>query len=202
MKKSILLLVPPILIIFLLSCQQEKNTASEISPQKLKKIVTSGKKATAALTTTLKKELFTAIGQSGTVAAIDICRTSAIKLTDSLISTMPGIANLKRTTLKYRNPENAPDKTDMEVLELYEKVLLSGDSIPDFQVREITQNNKKMYFYYQPLMVQPLCLNCHGNESHLTPEIKDILAKNYPEDTAIGYKAGQFRGAIRVTIND
>jgi hypothetical protein len=54
--------------------------------------------------------------------------------------------------------------------------------------------------YYAPLMVAPLCVQCHGAAEALEPGVREILRDRYPDDRATGYAAGDFRGVIRVSI--
>ena len=48
--------------------------------------------------------------------------------------------------------------------------------------------------YAEPLVIQPVCLTCHGAE--VGPEIKAAIAERYPQDQATGYKLGELRGVI------
>jgi len=56
----------------------------------------------------------------------------------------------------------------------------------------IIKNNKEIY--YKPIYIKKVCLKCHG--SHLSPAVKKILNKFYPNDKAIQYKEGDFRWFI------
>ena len=48
------------------------------------------------------------------------------------------------------------------------------------------------------LPTQGLCLNCHGSEDKMAPEVKARLSELYPNDKATGYSEGQIRGALTV----
>ena len=41
-----------------------------------------------------------------------------------------------------------------------------------------------------------LCLNCHGPQASLSAAVREKLAALYPQDKAVGYTAGQIRGAM------
>ena len=45
---------------------------------------------------------------------------------------------------------------------------------------------------------QPMCLQCHGKPADMKDNVKAILAKEYPEDKAVGYSLGEIRGAISI----
>jgi len=44
----------------------------------------------------------------------------------------------------------------------------------------------------------PLCLQCHGMEEDLAPDVVEQLTKLYPDDTATGFSQGDLRGAFVV----
>ena len=50
--------------------------------------------------------------------------------------------------------------------------------------------------YAEPIIVQPMCLACHGES--LAPEIAAKISEAYPDDQATGFKVGDFRGVFWV----
>jgi hypothetical protein len=48
--------------------------------------------------------------------------------------------------------------------------------------------------YVEPILVQPLCLTCHGDP--LAPDIAARIDELYPEDRAVGYEIGDLRGVF------
>jgi len=58
-----------------------------------------------------------------------------------------------------------------------------------------------MVRFYKPIMLQPICLNCHGPEEQLLPELKTTLDELYPEDQARNFKVGDLRGVFRVEMD-
>jgi hypothetical protein len=57
----------------------------------------------------------------------------------------------------------------------------------------------KEFHYAKPILMQAMCLACHGNSEHISPEVKTKLSELYPTDKAINYQAGQLRGAVVLT---
>jgi hypothetical protein len=98
---------------------------------------------------------------------------------------------IRRTTLKPRNPANAPDETDRGVLEKLAAMSPPGATI---------EWQDEVARYYQPLIVQEVCLNCHGDPASFPAELTEKLADLYPDDQATGYALGDFRGVIRVDV--
>jgi hypothetical protein len=47
----------------------------------------------------------------------------------------------------------------------------------------------------------PACLNCHGNaEKDIATKTLEVIMQKYPNDLAIGYKEGDFRGLWKITF--
>jgi hypothetical protein len=58
--------------------------------------------------------------------------------------------------------------------------------------------------YYKPILVQAMCLNCHGSvPDQIQPDVLAKIDSLYPGDLARGYRDGQLRGAwhLRFTRN-
>ncbi|MBU0678495.1 MAG: DUF3365 domain-containing protein [Verrucomicrobia bacterium] len=64
------------------------------------------------------------------------------------------------------------------------------------------ENGHEYFVYYKPLIVQPICLQCHGDPETFSPAVRTILEERYPEDNAVGYRAGDLRGLIKVKMTD
>jgi hypothetical protein len=54
--------------------------------------------------------------------------------------------------------------------------------------------------YFKPIVVQELCLTCHGNKESFSPELKTALKEKYPDDKAVDYRPGDLRGMWSVTF--
>ncbi|MHC4270271.1 MAG: Tll0287-like domain-containing protein [Planctomycetota bacterium] len=104
---------------------------------------------------------------------------------------------LKQTSLKLRNPSNAPDKWEKNILELFSSSKYpKGEGFGEM----IGANVKKVYRYMQPIYVDTACIQCHGNKEAVRPEIMQFLKRKYPHDQALGYKEGDLRGGISITL--
>ncbi len=64
----------------------------------------------------------------------------------------------------------------------------------------MSRNGSSFYRYYRPLKVGKVCLTCHGPVETLDPELRKTLKELYPEDRATGYRAGDLRGVVSVTL--
>jgi hypothetical protein len=49
--------------------------------------------------------------------------------------------------------------------------------------------------------VQEKCLACHGDPAEIDPAVRQVVAVTFPADAAVGYRAGDLRGAISVRVS-
>ena len=141
----------------------------------------------------LKAELTAAIAAGGPVAAINVCHTRAPQIAAQL--SQESGAQVGRTALRVRNPANAPDGTERQVLEQFSAELSSGKA--QEAVFEIDRGGQVERRYMRAIPTDALCLTCHGQS--LAPEVAAAIARDYPGDQATGFEQGQLRGAFVVT---
>ena len=155
------------------------------------------KKITGAFFNELKAELTKGMKAGGPVAAISVCKSLA-----------PGIAEkhstnsgweVGRTSLKLRNPDNAPDSWEIEVLQQFEERRAKGEGPDTLAYAEIVEEDDGKYYRFMKGIVMPPmeklpCLKCHGE--NIDPKTAATLDQLYPQDKARGYKVGQVRGAF------
>ena len=158
-------------------------------------VVELGSSAVDALVGTLVTRLSGAMSHGGAVSAIEFCSTSASELTAG-VSAEQGL-EVKRTSLRYRNPANAPDEAETEALRYFAAQLDETGSLP---AEWVQRSGRDEYRYYRPLTVAAPCLGCHGTVSEIGSDVQAILDERYPEDQATDYAAGDFRGLVRVSI--
>ncbi len=136
----------------------------------------------------------------GPVAAIAVCKNEAIEIGSRIDA--PLSVELKRTSLKFRNPANAPDEYEQRALVHYQALTSAGEALPPVFIQKIITDEQPCFYFYKPLRVKSLCLICHGDPAKFAPDLRQALAKNYPGDRATGYAEGDFRGLVRVKIID
>lgn len=141
---------------------------------------------------TLKPMLKKAITEKGPVHAIEVCSTEAPKIARSL-GELSGW-EIKRVSLKARNPNAKPDDWETKQLALFDKLQKQGVPGKTLNVWSLEQNR---FRYLQAQTTQGLCLVCHGQ--NIAPNVKKALAKHYPNDEATGYQLGEVRGAISLS---
>ncbi|WP_457640721.1 Tll0287-like domain-containing protein [Persephonella sp.] len=196
MKKILLTAVAVGITGFLYSCGVK---TADMSPEKKAKIEEIGETASKKLLKTLKGELIEAL-KRGPLHAIDVCSKKAIDLTKQVEQELNRGIKIKRTSFKYRNPKNAPDEYEKDALAYFEKAIKEKKPLPKFYIQKVKENGKTYYRYYKPLKVMPVCLTCHGKLQNMDPKLQTKLLKLYPQDKAVNYEEGDFRGVIRVSI--
>ncbi len=144
----------------------------------------------------LKKEVKAKMKEDPTGnLAMGFCSTKAQEITEEVNDKLPDYASVRRTALKVRNSKNAPDTTDTEVMQAYQKAIEAGKFSPkDIRVVE----TKDTYRVYKPLVTKAMCLKCHG--TNISDDIQAVLKKVYPKDQATGFKEGDLRGVIVAEI--
>ncbi|MEX2471107.1 MAG: DUF3365 domain-containing protein [Gemmatimonadota bacterium] len=154
-----------------------------------------GREAAGRLAATLMQQLSTEMAEGGPEAAIEFCSDEAMDLTHG-VNTALGDLDVKRTSTRVRNPENAPDALEQAALSHFESEI-EGGSLPENWIQTAGDDELR---YYQPLIVNEMCTQCHGPADALQPAVRTRLETLYPQDRAIGYAPGDFRGLIRVAI--
>ncbi len=142
---------------------------------------------------TLKSELLKALQAGGPLTALAVCNEQAPVKTMAISEKHE--LEIGRTSLKVRNPQNAPDDWEMKVLKMFEERKANGENPTQLEYYEVIDNaGKKQVRYMKAIPVAPPCLTCHGAE--ITPDITTKLKVLYPKDQATGFKMGDLRGAF------
>jgi hypothetical protein len=116
------------------------------------------------------------------VAAIDVCKLRAPAIAAGLTL---DTASVGRSSHKLRNPANAPAPWMQEAIDHY---LTQPSDLEPVTV----QLEDGRIGYAEPIVTQPVCLLCHGE--NLSPVVVTKLEQLYPADQATGFRAGDFRG--------
>ena len=183
MKRAVLLL--------LVSCQFGLATGDSIEERTV-----ACRAVAAGFMSTLKAELAKAMREGGPVHAIKVCKNRAPEIAaQKSRATGWGVA---RTSLKVRNPANAPDGWERRVLESFEARRARGEHVKTLEHGEIvTENGKRFFRYMKAIQTRGICLRCHGTK--IDSAVSTALREFYPQDKATGFNLGDIRGAFTVT---
>ena len=180
----------PLLIVLLLSCTENKK---EVSDDQLNAMRVSASDFMKDLKSILIKE----IQSGGLLQAVSVCSDTAQLLTNNF-GVERGIF-IRRVSVKNRNPNIFPDDFEKRILNQFELLHQNNEINSNTEFYEIVSEGDYNYLrYMKPIIVQAECLNCHGNQSDMMPEVKELIVQNYPDDKAIGYKVGDLRGAVSI----
>lgn len=158
-------------------------------------MLTQAREVAASVPPKLLAVLQEEIARGGPEGAIEVCRDKAPQMAREA-SERSGW-NIRRVSLKNRNPKAVPDAWERAVLEEFDRRAAAGESAAGFEKGEVvTIDGQRYYRYMKALPTQPLCTNCHGPQDQLSPAVKAKLAQLYPNDRATGYTPGQIRGAM------
>jgi mono/diheme cytochrome c family protein len=156
--------------------------------QVVKSPLETGRELAMKTKAVLGKNLLQAIKSGGASGAVDFCSTRAIFLTDSMATTLH--TRIKRVSDKNRNPLNAANKDEAEYMEEVRKMIASGQTVSG----KISENETHYTGYY-PIMVDEMCLQCHGKrDAEILTETWKTIKGRYPEDKAYGYALNDLRG--------
>jgi hypothetical protein len=124
--------------------------------------------------------------QDGPVNAISACRTEAPHISTEL--SVDGVV-MGRSSHKLRNQGNVAPSWAKPIIDGY--VVDSTQRTP-----AAVELGDGRYGYVEPIMMQPLCLTCHGSDVH--PDVAAKISELYPDDEATGFSEGDFRGVFWV----
>ena len=98
---------------------------------------------------------------------------------------------IRHAAVKNRNPLNAADEREQALIERFEADKNLSELWEDFE-----SDGKAHKRYTRPIFVEEACLACHGPKEARPGFIK----AKYPDDKAYGFKEGDLRGIISVTV--
>ncbi len=179
----------------LLCCVAFASAAAAEAPDQAR--IDQSKAVVQEFFSSLKGELETAMKAGGPINAIQVCNEVAPGIAKDL-SEKHGM-HVARTSLKTRNPSNAPDAWETEVLKKFEERKAAGEDPDTLSFNAIVEQDGKREFRFMKAIIMPPeakmpCLKCHGE--NLDPKVSAKLDALYPHDQARGYKAGDVRGAF------
>lgn len=123
--------------------------------------------------------------------ALHFCTAEAQAITHQVNEKLPKHIKVRRTALKYRNDANKPDYIDREIMKGYLTKIEAKNFTPD-QIAMAREGNTTRV--YKPLVMADVCMKCHGTNVEET--LKSKIAHAYPNDKAMGFEKGAFRGVI------
>ncbi len=170
---------------------------STICADELDDLAKTSRELISQFSNQLITELTAAIKDGGPQNAISKCNLQAPEISSKL--SRDGWS-IRRTSLKIRNPNNAPDDFETKILNEFEEKNSAGHDINKLAYYKFTEVGTKSEFrYIKAIPVGELCLQCHGED--LSEPVKLKLNELYPDDRARNFKVGDIRGAFTLRKN-
>jgi hypothetical protein len=150
----------------------------------------------ALLGSRLKAELQAAIAAGGPPNAIAVCHERALPIASEL-GTESGWT-LGRTSLRVRNPANAPDAWEQATLTNFATRIEAGEAPASLQAHTLVNGTDAQEFrYMKAIVTQDVCTVCHGTD--VAPALALQIKRLYPDDQATGFRTGELRGAFTLS---
>ena len=165
----------------------------ELPPDQLAERLRAAREVVATYTNAFRSEIMAPIKTDGPVAGVGSYHTNIAELSSRLSEQSP--FEIGRTALRLRNSENAPDAWEQATMESFVKQLAEGADPAKLEAYQVatTPEGQRLLRYMSPIMMRDACLSCHGPD--VRQDVKQEIAKYYPDDKAVGYRTGEMRGA-------
>jgi hypothetical protein len=121
---------------------------------------------------------------AGGPAAVERCHLEAPVIAREAA---PVGTRVGRASDRLRNPDNAAPAWVAPLLAAY----VEGRA---GKTPRVVAVDAARWGYVEPIVVQPLCLGCHGTA--LDDAVASAIRERYPDDRATGYAAGDLRGVF------
>lgn len=206
MKTLYTLAILTSVLLFIQSCSDAGSNKEESNPVKKNVQYVSGADAityikvgnevTDSVQAKLKANLVAAMQEGGPINAVEFCNTQALPLTASYSGKFN--TEVKRVSDRNRNPKNAANEKELEVINDFKKMVAEGKPLtPKVSISEDGEKH-----YYAPIFTGGVCLTCHGNPKNMQPELVSVIDSLYPNDNAKGYAVDELRGIWSVKFKN
>lgn len=185
-----------LMLIFILSggLACSSNEEQVLSQEEEEMYKQQGMQIVKATFKVLSGELKQAMQEGGVEKALSYCKVNAYPLTDSLSRIHQAV--IRRVALRNRNPQNAADEEERQVLEAFQFEANEGKKP---EPRLITVEGEKLRLY-APIFLKPMCVNCHGTAGeNMLESTQELILEKYPRDRAVDFAPGDLRGMWSVT---
>jgi hypothetical protein len=173
------------------------GVASDDPDPRVESAVVEARVAAQELAAQLKGLLQEELAKGGFDGAIAVCAEVAQEKTAEYRESFKN--DIRRVSLRRRNPANEPDDYERAVLESFERLPVDARSKAEHW-EVVSDDGHESLRYLKPLVTGALCLTCHGDRASMAPAVTEALDEHYPDDQATGFDVGDVRGAITIRI--
>jgi len=133
----------------------------------------------------LLAKLSAAMSSGGPVAAVEVCRTDARTIAES-VAKAQGL-ELGRTSHRLRSPANAPRAWARPAVDAAAGSKAAAEGLKVFDLGDRVG-------VLRPIGTAEACTKCHGAPDEVRKNLGAALAGAYPQDRATGFAPGDLRG--------
>jgi len=133
----------------------------------------------------LLTRLTAAMTSGGPAAAVEVCRTDARTIAES-VAQAQGL-ELGRTSHRLRNPANAPRAWARPAVDAAAGSKAASEGLRVFDLGDRVG-------VLRPIGTAEACTKCHGAPDEVRKNLGAALAGAYPQDRATGFAPGDLRG--------
>jgi hypothetical protein len=176
---------PSIVLVLLAAAGQAGPYTPESAPSELKPAIQKADRAFARLRDALIARLTDELSKGDAQTALSACHDVAPDIAREVRRT-EGLA-LGRTSHRLRNPQNQPPAWAADHV-----ARAAGKSAAEAQPLVVDLGERVGVM--RPIVTMGLCVNCHGPEEQIAPDVQETLTALYPSDKATGFSEGDLRG--------
>lgn len=160
--------------------------------------IQDSRKVALQVSLALRTQLLREMQVSGPLRSLIVCKYNCPEIL-SIQSRKTGW-RVAAVSLKPRNSAlGMADAWEQKVIADFERRVANGEKAETLEVIETIKEPQGRYFRYaKAMMVERLCLQCHGTRDQLPESVKAQLAIDYPFDRAVGFRVGQVYGIVSI----
>jgi hypothetical protein len=174
-----------------------RAAADEPTDPRAQTALSEAREAARELSGEIRGLLMQELSKGGFEGAVTVCATKAQARTADYRKASGN--DIRRVSLRRRNPANEPDAYERGVLESFDRLPVEDRPAAE-RWAVVTEGGRETLRYLKPLVAVTMCLTCHGDKARIPPAVLAKLADSYPDDRATGYAAGDVRGAVSVRV--
>jgi|GEM_PF-412120 len=136
--------------------------------------------------------------QEGALSAAKFCAFESYSKIKEINEELGNKVSIKRVSFFNRNPSSFPQKDEVNILKAFDLIERSDAYMPKEIIQMVGYDIYKVYF--PATMSSKTCKKCHAEKTMVNPKVQKIFEEKYPYDKAYGFKSGEVRGAVIVTV--
>lgn len=152
----------------------------------------------ASFTKQMSEDLHNVFLEAGIIGAIEVCAERIAKAGEEY-SQEPGLRVERITLLTLKHQKRLDSFEGRTLRAMHDSLAARKEITPEAYEWTGKDVHNGTLVYVKPVIVEPLCLTCHGPSEMVQPEVREIMQNKY-HALPSGDKIGDVKGAIVVTL--